>query len=99
MTTQHPDYAVLAARIAISNLHKETKKTFSHVIKDLYTYGASYRPLRMLLCCAGYRYAGSLLKMFDLPLCPDFLRPAYHFRPYSQSKEWQKVSYDLRFML
>ncbi|KAI4504688.1 hypothetical protein M0802_000238 [Mischocyttarus mexicanus] len=29
MTTQHPDYAVLAARIAISNLHKETKKAFS----------------------------------------------------------------------
>jgi len=30
---------VLAARIAISNLHKETKKLFSHVIKDLYEYG------------------------------------------------------------
>ena len=41
MTTTHPDYAILAARIAISNLHKETKKTFSHVIKDLYTYSAS----------------------------------------------------------
>lgn len=40
MTTTHPDYAILAARIAISNLHKETKKTFSHVIKDLYTYSA-----------------------------------------------------------
>jgi predicted CopG family antitoxin len=39
MTTRHPDYAVLAARIAISNLHKETKKSFSHVIEDLYTYG------------------------------------------------------------
>ncbi|GAA5982545.1 hypothetical protein JCM10908_006694 [Rhodotorula pacifica] len=38
MTTRHPDYAILAARIAISNLHKETKKTFSHVINDLYTY-------------------------------------------------------------
>lgn len=38
MTTTHPDYAILAARIAISNLHKETKKTFSEVIKDLYTY-------------------------------------------------------------
>ncbi|GAA5949668.1 hypothetical protein JCM21900_002490 [Sporobolomyces salmonicolor] len=38
MTTRHPDYAILAARIAISNLHKETKKTFSHVISDLYTY-------------------------------------------------------------
>lgn len=29
MTTKHPDYAVLAARIAVSNLHKETKKSFS----------------------------------------------------------------------
>lgn len=38
MTTTHPDYAILAARIAISNLHKETKKTFSEVVKDLYTY-------------------------------------------------------------
>ncbi|KAG0149282.1 hypothetical protein CROQUDRAFT_89370 [Cronartium quercuum f. sp. fusiforme G11] len=38
MTTRHPDYAVLAARIAISNLHKETKKLFSQVIEDLYRY-------------------------------------------------------------
>jgi hypothetical protein len=29
MTTKHPDYAILAARIAVSNLHKETRKTFS----------------------------------------------------------------------
>jgi len=29
MTIQHPDYAILAARIAISNLHKETRKQFS----------------------------------------------------------------------
>jgi ribonucleoside-diphosphate reductase subunit M1 len=29
MTTKHPDYTILAARIAISNLHKETKKVFS----------------------------------------------------------------------
>ncbi|XP_043676169.1 ribonucleoside-diphosphate reductase large subunit [Vespula pensylvanica] len=35
LTTQHPDYAILAARIAISNLHKETKKAFSDVIEDL----------------------------------------------------------------
>ncbi|KIY64463.1 hypothetical protein CYLTODRAFT_380833 [Cylindrobasidium torrendii FP15055 ss-10] len=38
LTTKHPDYAILAARIAISNLHKETKKLFSQVIEDLYTY-------------------------------------------------------------
>jgi ribonucleoside-diphosphate reductase subunit M1 len=29
MATKHPDYAILAARIAVSNLHKETKKVFS----------------------------------------------------------------------
>jgi len=38
MTTIHPDYAILAARIAVSNLHKETKKNFSDVIDDLYSY-------------------------------------------------------------
>lgn len=38
MTTKHPDYAILAARIAISNLHKETTKQFSQVIEDLHKY-------------------------------------------------------------
>lgn len=36
MTTKHPDYAVLAARIAVSNLHKETKKSFSEVMDSLH---------------------------------------------------------------
>jgi len=36
MTTKHPDYTILAARIAISNLHKQSKKLFSDVIEDLY---------------------------------------------------------------
>jgi ribonucleoside-diphosphate reductase alpha chain len=38
LTTKHPDYAVLAARIAISNLHKNTLKSFSATMKRLYTY-------------------------------------------------------------
>ncbi len=38
MTTTHPDYAKLAARIAVSNLHKNTKKSFSETMDDLYTY-------------------------------------------------------------
>ncbi len=38
MTIAHPDYAKLAARISVSNLHKNTKKVFSEVVKDLYTY-------------------------------------------------------------
>jgi len=38
MTVQHPDYARLAARIAVSNLHKNTQKTFSEVMTVLYKY-------------------------------------------------------------
>ena len=38
MTTTHPDYAQLAARISVSNLHKNTKKSFSATMKDLYEY-------------------------------------------------------------
>lgn len=38
MTIKHPDYANLAARIAVSNLHKSTKKSFSETVKDLYEY-------------------------------------------------------------
>ncbi len=38
LTTTHPDYARLAARIAISNLHKTTSKSFSNTMKRLYTY-------------------------------------------------------------
>ncbi len=38
LTTAHPDYARLAARISVSNLHKNTKKSFSEVMTDLYTY-------------------------------------------------------------
>ncbi len=38
MAAFHPDYALLAARIAVSNLHKNTNKSFSKTIKDLYSY-------------------------------------------------------------
>ncbi len=37
-TIDHPDYALLASRIAVSNLHKDTKKSFSEVMEDLYNY-------------------------------------------------------------
>lgn len=38
MTTVHPDYAVLAARIAVSNLHKNTSTSFSRTVKQLHGY-------------------------------------------------------------
>ncbi len=38
MTTTHPDFAQLAARISVSNLHKNTKKSFSETMTDLYHY-------------------------------------------------------------
>ena len=37
-TIEHPDYALLASRIIVSNLHKETKNNFSEVMNDLYNY-------------------------------------------------------------
>lgn len=38
MTTSHPDYALLASRIAVSNLHKNTEKSFSATMEQLYNY-------------------------------------------------------------
>ncbi len=38
LTTKHPDYALLASRIAVSNLHKNTNKSFSKTMEDLYYY-------------------------------------------------------------
>jgi len=38
LATQHPDFSILAARISVSNLHKQTKKLFSEVAADFYNY-------------------------------------------------------------
>ncbi len=38
MAAKHPDYAILAARIAVSNLHKNTEKSFSTTMEKLYNY-------------------------------------------------------------
>lgn len=38
LTTKHPDYALLASRIAVSNLHKNTVKSFSETMRSLHDY-------------------------------------------------------------
>jgi ribonucleoside-diphosphate reductase alpha chain len=38
MTVQHPDFALLASRIAVSNLHKATDKSFSNTMEKLHKY-------------------------------------------------------------
>ena len=48
MTTKHPDYATLAARIAVANLHKETKKAFSDVMEDLFIMVTKGKPTPMI---------------------------------------------------
>lgn len=48
MTTKHPDYAILAARIVVANLHKETKKVFSEVMSDLFNMKTHDRPTPMI---------------------------------------------------
>uniref|UniRef100_A0A9J8AW95 Ribonucleoside-diphosphate reductase n=1 Tax=Cyprinus carpio carpio TaxID=630221 RepID=A0A9J8AW95_CYPCA len=50
LTTKHPDYAILAARIAVSNLHKETKKVFSEVMEDLYNYVNPLNGRHSMMC-------------------------------------------------
>ena len=49
MTISHPDYAQLAARIAISNLHSNTKKSFSETMNEMFHYvnprNGQYAPL------------------------------------------------------
>jgi len=39
LTVKHPDYALLASRIAVSNLHKNTTKSFSGTMRLLYECG------------------------------------------------------------
>ena len=50
LTTRHPDYALLASRIAVSNLHKNTEKSFSSTMRRLHTYTdpVTGRPLPLL---------------------------------------------------
>ena len=38
LNTTHPDYGTLAARIEVSNLHRQTKEKFSDVMEELYQY-------------------------------------------------------------
>ena len=49
LTTKHPDYALLASRIAVSNLHKNTEKSFSATMKRLYDYTDSATGRKMPL--------------------------------------------------
>jgi len=48
MTTKHPDYAVLAARIAVSNLHKETKKVFTGISLATFLNSKCYADLKKI---------------------------------------------------
>ncbi len=49
LTTKHPDYALLASRIAVSNLHKNTVKSFSDTMRKLYNYTDAVNGRRMAL--------------------------------------------------
>jgi ribonucleoside-diphosphate reductase alpha subunit len=49
LTTKHPDYALLASRIAVSNLHKNTEKSFSETMAKLYNYTDQHTGRKMPL--------------------------------------------------
>ena len=51
--TKHPDFAILAARIAVSNLHKETKKVFSgknHLFEEYCTTKRAFDFSKLVYC-------------------------------------------------
>jgi ribonucleoside-diphosphate reductase alpha subunit len=50
MSVNHPDLSTLAARIAVSNLHKSTNDTFSKTIIDLYDYGMIADDVYKIVC-------------------------------------------------
>ena len=56
MTTKHPHYAHLAARIAVSNLHKETKKVFSGKMMVSFILMGVFFFSKYLLWCHGRRH-------------------------------------------
>ncbi len=49
LTTKHPDYALLASRIAVSNLHKNTEKSFSETMSRMYNYTDEHNGRKMPL--------------------------------------------------
>ncbi|CAA2963672.1 ribonucleoside-diphosphate reductase large subunit-like [Olea europaea subsp. europaea] len=65
MTANHPDYASLAARIAVSNLHKNTKKLFSETIKDMYNHISERSGLKASLIADDVYEI--IMKVFALP--------------------------------
>ena len=52
MATEHPDYALLAARISVSNLHKKTLDSFSETCKLLNAYKKYATSTTMETCCS-----------------------------------------------
>ena len=76
MTTKHPDYAILAARIAVSNLHKETMKSFSGMcVLSVYTFHFTIHLLSMhiiatrLSTCSTYPHSTFRCDGGTLQLC------------------------------
>jgi hypothetical protein len=89
LTTKHPDYAILAARIAISNLHKETKKVFSEVVADLYSWGEC-------VGCGGGGGAGERALSQDGKVTRNADEVCVLREGFSQSKDWKGGADDLK---
>lgn len=70
MITIHTDYGKLAARIAISNLHKETKDSFSSTIEDMYNYcDAITHNHRPMISLEHYNIVATNRSFFDTTIC------------------------------
>ena len=70
MTTRHPDFAKLAARISISNLHKVTETSFSNTMKRMYEY---INPKTKIIFTTAY--AEHAVKSYELDAIDFLVKP------------------------
>jgi ribonucleoside-diphosphate reductase alpha chain len=65
LSTNHPDYGTLAARIVVSNHQKNTETIFSNVVKQLYSFKDVHGTHRPLLSQTLYDFVVKYLDVID----------------------------------
>ena len=65
LSTNHPDYGTLAARIVVSNHQKNTDQVFSNVVKQLYNFKDVHGTHRPLLSQTLYTYVSQYSDIID----------------------------------
>ncbi len=102
LSTNHPDYGTLAARIVVSNHQKNTDQVFSNVVKELYNFKDVHGTHRPLLSQTLYTYVSQYSDIIDamIDYNRDYLIDYFGFktldRAYMMKINGSKVSNEKR---